>query len=499
LLKWAGGNRYEDDATLSALCTTTCATALSTWLRRAAGACTIRFVSSQGDAILPAYWVEKVVERYNTVCLLSGTKFCNAVLRDVIGVNPVDQKQTKSAAATATCDDCFLKRMQTQLQMPLLSNSDMATTFTSLTKQCSKTGFAVTPPATTTQWITKGTPPSTSGSTPTPTGCVGTTYTIKSTDTCQSISAAQGLSTADLLIYNNLEGFCTNFPKTGSLCIPTDAKCKTYSIKTGDTCASIADANKLTWTQMVTWNPVFGQGCERIGNFTGWTACVSNPGGDWVNPDPTTEVSSTIPTPTNLGTDASLLPKPTFGGSINGSDVWTYKYAPGSRLDCYLYANGTQFGNSAACADVGKGYGVTVQNLTDWNPSLLNNSCTLDGKLTYCVQPMRLNATNYTQSCVLSDTPDYGLSCADFLAVWGIDIGEFSAWNPGVGSACENWVLGKWNMQCDRRIGLTGFRSRVLRCDQAFPTARYCLNLQPIHCGKHLQQFVPVPSSRLLY
>lgn len=128
---------------------------------------------------------------------------------------------------------------------------------------------------------------------------------------------------------------------------------------------------------------------------------------------------------------------------MNGSDVWTYKYAEGTRLDCRIYANGTEFGSSAACADVAKGYGVSTQNLTTWNPSLLKNSCVLDGTLTYCVQAVRLNATSITSYCTLSETPDYGLSCNQFLSVLSLSIENFSAWNIGVGSACENWVLGK--------------------------------------------------------
>jgi hypothetical protein len=38
--------------------------------------------------------------------------------------------------------------------MPLLSNSDMAKTYTSLTSACGKTGFAVTPMVTSTAWVT---------------------------------------------------------------------------------------------------------------------------------------------------------------------------------------------------------------------------------------------------------------------------------------------------------------------------------------------------------
>ena len=160
------------------------------------------------------------------------------------------------------------------------------------------------------------------------------------------------------------------------------------------------------------------------------------------SPEPST-TSSDIPTSAFIGTDVSLLPTPGFSGSINGSDIWAYKYAKGTRLDCFLYANGTDFGSSASCDDVAKAAGVTTANLTAWNPSLKGTSCTLDGSLTYCVQPMEFNATQQTEYCAMSAAPAYGLDCPNFLAVWGINMTDFASWNPGVGSTCENWVNGE--------------------------------------------------------
>jgi hypothetical protein len=173
---------------------------------------------------------------------------------------------------------------------------------------------------------------------------VGLTYTLKSTDTCQSVFLAQGISTADLLTVNGLKPYCEDSPSSGSLCIPINAKCKTYTVKSGDDCVSIANSNKLTFVQLVTWNPVIGQICSLIGDFVGWTSCISNPGGSWVNPSPSHEpITSNIPTSTFIGTDPSLLPTPGFSVSVNGSDIWTYRYAEGTRLDCYLYANRSDF------------------------------------------------------------------------------------------------------------------------------------------------------------
>jgi hypothetical protein len=69
-ISWAGNGRYEDLDTLTALCTTTCTSALATWERRVVGACgTTRYITPGGWAVLPVYLVEVYVESYETVCL----------------------------------------------------------------------------------------------------------------------------------------------------------------------------------------------------------------------------------------------------------------------------------------------------------------------------------------------------------------------------------------------------------------------------------------------
>jgi hypothetical protein len=70
-LAWAGNGRFEDDDTLQAVCTSDCLTSLNQWVRRASGACTVRYNDTSGNAVLPAAWVENIVENYNTLCLTS--------------------------------------------------------------------------------------------------------------------------------------------------------------------------------------------------------------------------------------------------------------------------------------------------------------------------------------------------------------------------------------------------------------------------------------------
>lgn len=132
---------------------------------------------------------------------------------------------------------------------------------------------------------------------PTPT-CDGTTYEVSDSETCEAVSTAAGISTLRLLLANNLGAYCRNFPASGTLCIPDDQICTPYTIRKGDTCASIAKAQKKTYTQIVSWNPELGRGCKNIKRHTGFVICVSSPGGEWVTPRPSAGPTTTSTTKT---------------------------------------------------------------------------------------------------------------------------------------------------------------------------------------------------------
>ena len=147
------------------------------------------------------------------------------------------------------------------------------------------------------------------------------------------------------------------------------------------------------------------------------------------------------------GTAVSLLPRPTNTGFINGSDEWHYQYGNGTRLDCITYVNGSDFGSSASCADVAKDAGVNSTDIAEWNQ--LEDPCTLDGKLTYCVQRVKQDFTSdVTEYCNLEDTATYGMTCQQFVALWAIDSMRLNDWNPGVGPDCENWMPGESPVYC---------------------------------------------------
>jgi LysM repeat protein len=131
---------------------------------------------------------------------------------------------------------------------------------------------------------------------PTYSTCVGSSYRIRSSDTCQSIATSQNVSTVALMMANNLQSKCMNFPTSGSLCIPASGKCSIYTVKTNDTCAIVANQVGVAWAQIVSWNPIVGVGCAMLPAYVGFQICISNPGGTWVNPYTTSLSTAAITT-----------------------------------------------------------------------------------------------------------------------------------------------------------------------------------------------------------
>jgi LysM repeat protein len=128
--------------------------------------------------------------------------------------------------------------------------------------------------------------------TPTAVPCTGTTYNILLGDTCNSIAESHGIDTVGLLAANHLAS-CASLPTSGTLCIPTASQCTTYTVQSGDTCNTIADAHGLIFAQIVSWNAVLLKDCSAIVNAVGTQICVSTPGGGWVDPDPSDTIALT--------------------------------------------------------------------------------------------------------------------------------------------------------------------------------------------------------------
>ncbi|KAI3336890.1 hypothetical protein HD806DRAFT_475086 [Xylariaceae sp. AK1471] len=441
---------------LTTLCTPACSFSLVGWVRRIQGACggTQYWPNSNGDggSFLPSSIAETFLEFYNSVCMTnSAGKICNTEIASVLKFDATSQNFTETPATSAICNTCVLSAIQTQLAMPLASKPDIASYFSSLTSSCgSTTGFKPSPTPTGTTFTIAATPAASPR-------CVGKTYTIGASDTCQKISASQGISTYDLIWNNNLTSACENFPKSGTLCIPLVASCETYTVLATDTCSSIQSKFSLLYSQLISWNPSLGVACQGLSATVGFAICVSTPGGSWINPN-ASDISTVAPPPTSLPaptlltgsmTAMTALPSATY---VAYSSNMTTPYANSTRMDCISYitapflisiTDNNDTVTSSSCSDAAAAYGVSLADFLLWNPDLSNNtSCVLADNVQYCAQITAVQAQDITDYCIEYQIPSSGHDCFSFAGQAGVDPSQFVLWNPSVGSDCSKFTPG---------------------------------------------------------
>lgn len=83
---------------------------------------------------------------------------------------------------------------------------------------------------------------------------------------------------------NNLPGYCSELPSTGSsLCIPQG--CDIYTVVTDDTCYGIVQAYNGTFsmTQLISWNPNINRDCSNLNQIEGYQICVRQVANDLYN------------------------------------------------------------------------------------------------------------------------------------------------------------------------------------------------------------------------
>ena len=144
-------------------------------------------------------------------------------------------------------------------------------------------------------------------------------------------------------------------------------------------------------------------GCVSLSNAVGYVICVSQPGGDWVNPNPppptTTASFESIP-PLAEMSDILALPTPSRIGWNESVEV--APFADGTRLDCTYYIQPPVLKNweteeyTSSCADVAAGFNIDVEELLTWNLSL-GDDCNLSDNRQYCVQIHDDKATDTTE------------------------------------------------------------------------------------------------------
>lgn len=322
---------------LESSCTDKCQSALQSWERSIKDSCSgVTYTDDYGKTIPISSFATEMNFNFNQTCLMHDGEYCNIVLGNLT--------TGSSSAGNKGCNKCALFKLRDTASFeygdgPLVYSKGI---YQSYTLSCHFTGYPLTatptpPPTTSTPAASSSShvPGSRSSSAhPTPTStCKGTTYHIKSEDTCNSISLSQGVATWQLLMDNNLPAYCAKFPKTGTLCIKN--KCKVYTVKEGDTCSSVSAAHEISTVQLRAYNPWIDAGCYNFNRTIGTQICVNEPGQKYVPPTTTSSPAasgapSAVPVPSNVAANTT-----TRCGKY-------YEVTPGD--DCSIFT--TKFGIS---------------------------------------------------------------------------------------------------------------------------------------------------------
>ncbi|KAJ3576826.1 hypothetical protein NP233_g155 [Leucocoprinus birnbaumii] len=103
-------------------------------------------------------------------------------------------------------------------------------------------------------------------------------YTVQEGDICDSISAANKVSTYQLAVVNHgiVDDSCSNLMPGDSICLgwPGEDCTNTYVVQDNDTCDGINAAHGLNSTILYLNNPQINEACDNI--YIGEVLCVAN-------------------------------------------------------------------------------------------------------------------------------------------------------------------------------------------------------------------------------
>ncbi|KAJ6098182.1 hypothetical protein N7499_002556 [Penicillium canescens] len=215
------------------------------------------FYSKHGlDKIYTSDCRDELLEYRKATCLKNQGNYYNIVLGNLTKNSRDDYNK------------CLLLKLRNKARYPYSSGPNMySSAYPSYTSSYGFTGYLVTakptvsPNSTVSSTLTLSV-----AATPTASTYSGKKYTIKDGDTCESVSKSQSVATYQLLIDNQLQAYCANFPKSGNLCIKNH--CTTYIVQKGDTYKSVAKEHNITRID---------GGCYNFNRTIGTEICIDKP------------------------------------------------------------------------------------------------------------------------------------------------------------------------------------------------------------------------------
>ncbi|PON21365.1 LysM domain-containing protein [Trichoderma gamsii] len=319
LSRVASGSLIPTANDLPKICTDACLSELKSLRTKQLKACNSSDVAViEGLAYPATYTTDLLLYTYNYACMksLTASDYCFPAFWEW-------NNDTTAATSAQLCSDCNLRIQQAQLESPFGYDDDAASDYASLTSS----HFSIY------LYLAKDDA----------TRFDQSVY-YHSCYTFLSVSESQKVATFHLMQANNLPGYCSQFPRTGTnLCIPQS--CNLYTVAGNDTCYGIAQAHNGTFsaTQLISWNPNINRQCSNLNQITGYQICVS-----FLGP----------PSVVAIGNESITAP--------SALTISTIFFFPGGKY--YLAVDGD------SCASISMAMGISLKDFFFLNP-MINSTC----------------------------------------------------------------------------------------------------------------------------
>ncbi|KFG84209.1 LysM and DUF180 domain-containing protein [Metarhizium anisopliae] len=188
---------------------------------------------------------------------------------------------------------------------------------------------------------------------------------------------------------------------------------KFYFVKEGDNCADIASANGISVEDFSRWNPKVGAQCTGLWAKT--YACVGILG--------STGSPTTAPTTTTIAGNGVVTPMPTQPGMVDNCNKF------------YFVKEGD------GCAGIASANGISIEDFAKWNTKVGPQCTGLWAKTVKTPSPIQSDMIN---SCNKFHFVESGQSCQDIASRYGVTVSELTNWNPKAGSDCSRIFGQTW-------------------------------------------------------
>ncbi|KAL4770522.1 hypothetical protein BDW60DRAFT_217940 [Aspergillus nidulans var. acristatus] len=258
------------------------------------------------------------------------------------------------------------------------------------------------------------------------------THTAVSGDTCAKIASAHSVPRGLLVAINHVRPDCADLRVGQVLCLPEP--CALYPVQAGASCMDIAAANALTVQDLLEWNKYINPECTNL--QAGDEVCVGPP---TPSPTTTFVASPTTLQKRDYATSIVEPPGPVPRGTTKNCGLY-YEVKPGDFCDSiadrfsidYQLFRDINPAIDAECTNLVPGLYYCVSPTRDWN-----QTTTTTATSTYATAPAP-TTSGTTSNCYEWYVVHSGDTCNQIASIYGISLQELRLWNPSIREDCSN-------------------------------------------------------------